>query len=141
MARSPTAGRRAAGDAGVQERDNPYAPPGGDTWLPDETRDRIRAWEEAPVLDELAVNAGYRATVVNLGLVGVHYHRLDEYVHARGADLAAELGISLEGLGHVCRCLLDDMRMRGRCRDPCCATTRRIPPALTPSSGPNGNEA
>ncbi len=42
--------------------------------------DRIRAWEEAPLLDEIAVNAGYRGTLVNLGLAYVGYDRLDEYV-------------------------------------------------------------
>ena len=77
-----------------------------------DVRGMIRAWEEAPLLDDLAVTSGYRASLLNLGLVGVRYHRLDEYVHARGNDLATSLGISLEALEYICRCLLDEMRVR-----------------------------
>jgi len=61
------------GEAGVREHDNKYAPE-QNAWLTDEALDRIRAWEEAPLLDEIAVNAGYRATLVNLGLVQIEYH-------------------------------------------------------------------
>ena len=82
------------GEAGVQDHDNPYAS-AGDAWISDEEHARIRAWEEAPLLDDLAVSAGYRASLLNLGLVGVRYHRLDEYMHARGNDLATTLGIAL----------------------------------------------
>jgi replicative superfamily II helicase len=101
------------GEAGVQEHDNPHAPEEDDTWIPDEALHRIRAWEEAPLLDDLAVSAGYRGSLLNLGLVGVRYHRLDEYVQARGGDLASALGIPLEALEYLCRCLLDEMRVRG----------------------------
>ncbi|MBI4863477.1 MAG: hypothetical protein HY815_24915 [Candidatus Riflebacteria bacterium] len=38
------------------------------------------AWEEAPLLDDVSVSAGYRATIVNLGLVGVRYDKLAEYI-------------------------------------------------------------
>jgi hypothetical protein len=100
------------GEAGVEERDNPYAPQEGDAWIPDEALHRIRAWEEAPLLDDLAVTSGYRASLLNLGLVGVRYHRLDEYVRARGHDLATSLGVPLEALEYICRCLLDEMRVR-----------------------------
>lgn len=101
------------GGLGVQERDNPNAPPDVTAWIPEETRHRIRAWEEAPLLDDLAINAGYRATVIKLGLVGVRYHELDDYIRACGAELAGRFGLSLEALGHICRCLLDEMRVRG----------------------------
>lgn len=101
------------GERGVQERDNPFAPAQGDTWIPDEALNRMRGWEEAPLLDELAITAGYRGTLINLGLVGVRYHRLDEYVRARGDNLASALGLSPDQLEHVCRCILDDMRTRG----------------------------
>ena len=99
-------------EEGVREHDNRYAPE-DDGWIHDETLQRIRAWEEAPLLDDLAVTAGYRASLLNLGLVGVQYHRLDEYVRTRGSALAAELGITPEQLEHICRCLLDEMRVRG----------------------------
>ena len=72
------------GELAVQSKDNPYVPEATD-WIGDEARARIQAWEEAPLLDEISVNAGYRATVMNLGLVGIKYHRLDEYVEARDA--------------------------------------------------------
>ncbi len=101
------------GDAGIRERDNPYAPDEEHGWLTDEALQRIRSWEEAPLLDDLSVTAGYRGTLLNLGLVGVHYHRLDEYISARGQELAEELGVSLEALEHICRSLLDEMRVRG----------------------------
>jgi hypothetical protein len=48
------------------------------------------------LLDELAVNAGYRATLMNLGLVQVKYHHLDEYVQTNGLEIAKILGISQE---------------------------------------------
>ncbi|MFZ5448939.1 MAG: DEAD/DEAH box helicase [Thermodesulfobacteriota bacterium] len=101
------------GDLGIRERDNPYAPEDEQSWLTDEALQRIRSWEEAPLLDDLSVTAGYRGTLLNLGLVGVRYHRLDEYVKSRGQGLAQELGVSPEALEHICRCLLDEMRTRG----------------------------
>ena len=64
-------------------------------------------------MDEIAVNAGYRGTVVNLGLIGVGYHQLGEYVHARGGELAGRLGIKINQLEHLCRVVLDEMRARG----------------------------
>lgn len=100
------------GAAGIREHDNPHAPT-DDSWVTDEALQRIRAWEEAPLLDEISVNAGYRATLINLGLVGLAYHRLDEYVQTRGTKIAGQLGVSLEPLEHICRCLLDEMRTRG----------------------------
>ncbi len=99
-------------ESAVHEHDNPYVPDQTD-WIPDETRNRIQAWEEAPLLDEIAVNAGYRATLVKLGLVGVHYHRLDEYIKIRATELARNLGIEIDELGYICRVLLDEIRERG----------------------------
>jgi hypothetical protein len=100
------------GDLAVESKDNPHVPEDAD-WISDEARSRIQAYEEAPLLDEISVNAGYRATVVNLGLVGINYHRLDEYARARGATIAQNLGIGIEELEHLCRVLLDAIRTRG----------------------------
>ncbi len=61
----------------------------------------------------MALNAGYRGTLLNLGLVGVEYVRLSEYVQTRGTDLAAGLGVAPEHLLYICRCLLDEIRERG----------------------------
>lgn len=97
---------------GITEGDTAYPPRNAD-WVNDDERARIQAWEEAPLLDEIAVNAGYRATAVNLGLVGVIYDRLGEYVQKRGGELAAQLGISTDQLVHLCRCVLDEVRVRG----------------------------
>jgi uncharacterized Zn finger protein (UPF0148 family) len=88
-------------DAAVANRDNPHVPE-EIRFIPTQTRDRIRAWEEAPLLDEIAVNAGYRGTLVNLGLAYVHYDRLDEYVRTCGGELAGQMGIGLDQLEHVC---------------------------------------
>lgn len=68
-----------------------------------ETMEQIRAWEEARLLDELAVNAEYRATLMNLGLVSVEYDQLGDYVQREAMDLAARLGVSGEQLTHICR--------------------------------------
>jgi hypothetical protein len=100
------------GESAVNTKDNPHVPEDAD-WINDEAKRRIQAWEEAPLLDEVSVNAGYRATVVNLGMVGVHYHRLDEYVKERGSALAQDLGIHVEEMDHLCRVVLDEIRTRG----------------------------
>ncbi|MEW6137145.1 MAG: DEAD/DEAH box helicase [Thermodesulfobacteriota bacterium] len=99
-------------ESAVSQRDNPYVPLETD-WIPEDARNRVQAWEEAPLLDEIAVNAGYRATLVNLGLVGIRYHQLDEYVQAKGEDLAEALGVDLPQLTYICRVMLDEMRVRG----------------------------
>lgn len=99
-------------EAAVAARDNPHVPE-ETGWLSEETRKRIQAWEEAPLLDEIAVNTGYRGTLINLGLVGVTYHQLNEYVQAKGAEVAQALGVGLEELEHICRIVLDEIRTRG----------------------------
>ncbi len=101
------------GGAGVDEQDNPYAPTDRKDRIYSETLEQIRAWEEAPLLDELAVNAGYRATLVNLGLVSVDYDQLSDYVEREARALSSRLGITPQQLTHICRCALDDMRTRG----------------------------
>ena len=101
------------GEKGVREKDNKYSPIKPNAWINDEKMQRIRAWEEAPLLDEIAVSAAYRATLINLGLTQITYHRLDEYVKHQGADIARNLGISPENLEYLSRCLLDEMRRRG----------------------------
>jgi len=100
------------GELGLKEQDNPHAI-GKSTWLSEEDKKRIRAWEEVPLLDEIAVNAGYRATLINLGLVAIEYERLDEYVQQHGMAIAQQLGVSTEQLGYICRCILDEIRVRG----------------------------
>lgn len=101
------------GERAVKEKDNPHLPDQDDPWLTQSTLDRVQAWEEAPLLDDISVNAGYRATLVNVGLVGVGYHRLTEYIDAKGKDLASSLGLSPENFAYTCRSLLDEMRVRG----------------------------
>ena len=101
------------GARGVQEGDNPHAQGSNYDWLPEEVKKKVYAWEEAPLLDEISVNAGYRATLINLGLVGVSYHRLDEYVQEFGGPISAQLRVTKEQLTYICRCLLDEIRVRG----------------------------
>ncbi|MBE7558417.1 DEAD/DEAH box helicase [bacterium] len=100
------------GQAAIDGRDSPYLPE-NTRWIPTEALERIRAFEEAPLLDDISVNAGYRSTVLNLGLVGIGYDRLDEYVNACGGELAERLGVTSEDLFYICRVLLDAMRSRG----------------------------
>ncbi len=101
-------------DEGVRHNDNPLTQSYSDaSFLNAEVQAKAAAWEAAPLLDDLAVSAGYRATVFNLGLAGVRYHGLDVNLAKFGAPLAAALGLTLKQVEHLCRCLLDEMRRRG----------------------------
>jgi hypothetical protein len=101
-------------DAGVRNRDNPLTMAYADSrFLNKDVQAKAAAWEAAPLLDDLAVSAGYRATVFNLGLVGVTYQRLDLTVGELGTPVAAALGLDSVQLAHLCRCLLDEVRRRG----------------------------
>lgn len=97
----------------VAERDNPYTEELRSSYVPPETLQRIQAWEEAPLLDELALNAGYRATLINLGLLRVAYYDLEAQIERQGAPLAQALQITPQQLGYLCRCMLDEIRARG----------------------------
>lgn len=96
-----------------ENRDNPhlggYSP---SDILPQRTQERVRAWEEVPLLDDIAVSAGFRATLLNLGLVGVHYDTLKENIVNKGNDLCSLLGINTIKLEYLARCILDEMRIR-----------------------------
>lgn len=99
---------------GVAEHDNPHTRGYTDVdYLNESVKSRARAWEEAPLLDDLAIGASYRGTVFNLGLVGVRYQHLERYAEDRGEGLAGALGVDRGALLHICRCLLDEMRRRG----------------------------
>lgn len=99
---------------GVERKDNPHTRTFEDEAFLNETvRNRARAWEEAPLLDDLAVTARYRASLFNLGLVGVRYEHLPVHVQKNGADVCAEFGISEAQLEYLCRCVLDEIRQRG----------------------------
>ena len=98
---------------GVKNGDNPHTErfESGKV-LPPAVQRKAGAWEEAPLLDDLAVSAGYRATVLNLGLVGVRYAGLETSIEKNGGELAARLGLTGGQLQHVARCLLDEVRTR-----------------------------
>ncbi len=98
------------GDQAVRDKDNPYVPSA--PYVHPDVKKKIQIWEEAPLLDDLAVNAGFRATLPNLGLLGVQYNGLGGYVSEAGGELAASLGINKEQFLYICRCLLDFMRIR-----------------------------
>jgi hypothetical protein len=98
------------GDQAVQHRDNPYLPDDPNVVVKGEKRDQVRVWEEAPLMDQLAANANYRGTLVNLGLIEVRYCDLAEYIKQRGEPLFQRFGISSQQLEHVCRCVLDEIR-------------------------------
>lgn len=105
------------GALGLQKQDNPYlfktfsgyqVPKGKDE------RERYHAWEEAPLLDDLAVNTRYRASLENLGLLAVDYIGLEDFIKNYGSDLTAELGlIQPEQVGYVVNQLLDSFRKAG----------------------------
>lgn len=75
-------------------------------------RECALAWEEAPLLDDLAVRAAFRASVINLGLIGVRYASMEAALPLDGKSVATALGLSSAQLAYVCRCLLDEMRTR-----------------------------
>jgi len=127
---------------GVEIGDNPRTDQYRDAeYLPQPVQENARAWEEAPLLDDLAVGAAYRATVFNLGLVGVRYKHLDRYVESKGKPLAAELGIATSQLAYLTRWLLDEMRWRGAVSRPLLAFHPASRTVLTPcASAPTGNE-
>ncbi|HMP75061.1 MAG TPA: DEAD/DEAH box helicase [Kiritimatiellia bacterium] len=98
---------------GVKEKDNVHAIKySNPSYLPSGIQAKAAAWEEAPLLDDLAITSGYRASIINLGLVGVRYNPLDRFIQDHGAALATRLGISLAHLSYVARWLLDEMRTR-----------------------------
>ncbi len=101
------------GAAGAAAGDNPHAPENRERRLADEEVKRIRAWEEAPLLDEISLTAFFRGTLINLGFFSVRYEALKEWVDEKGDALAARLGITKEQLTHLCRCILDEIRIRG----------------------------
>lgn len=99
---------------GIKKHDNPHTNKyDSDRFLPKAVREKAAAWEEAPLLDDISITSGYRATVLNLGLVGIRYEHLDDYIAETGVELAGKLGLTTGQLAFVARCLLDEMRRRG----------------------------
>jgi hypothetical protein len=98
----------------VQHHDNPHLAGTRDAaFIKTAVRERATAWEEAPLLDDIAISANHRASLLSLGLVGVRYEHLEAESERHGGSLAASLGISTAQLAYVLRCLLDEMRRRG----------------------------
>jgi len=81
--------------------------------IPEALRKRATAWEEAPLLEDISVGSGYRATLPNLGLVSVRYDNLETILEEDGGPVRASLGLTNSQLIHVARCILDDIRDRG----------------------------
>jgi len=101
------------GEAGIQDGENPYAPQDPEEVVYEEKRARVQAYEEAPLLDDIAVGAGYRATILNLGLAGVVYDGLTDFIGSKGGLLANSLGIKPVQLAYICRCILDTALYQG----------------------------
>jgi hypothetical protein len=101
------------GEAGVRAGDNPHGPDDPERRLSEDDRLRIRAWEEAPLLDEISVAAGFRGTLINLGVLSIAYDGLEDEARARGDSLCQRWSITPAQLAHLCRCFLDELRMRG----------------------------
>lgn len=105
------------GQLAAEAGDNPYLVrlPNGKYVIPRgaEERERYLAWEEAPLLDNLALNTRYRAALENLGLVAVDYAYLTDFVEDQAGTLAHGLGILPEHVGYVVHQLLDVIRKRG----------------------------
>ena len=85
------------GRLAYEHKDNPHLPRIGQPR--GETLEKVRAWEEAPLLDDLAVNPRYRATLENLGLIRVVYEGLEGLVAEHGRELTAALHIPVDHWG------------------------------------------
>jgi hypothetical protein len=101
------------GGAGVREGDNPHGPDDPERRLSEEDRLRVRGWEEAPLLDEIAITPFFRGTLINLGVLSITYDGLDDEARTRGNALCQRWGITPLQLAHLCRCFLDEVRVRG----------------------------
>lgn len=104
------------GQMGFERKDNPnlqgnFVPKG-------ETLNKVRAWEEAPLLDDLAVNTRYRATLENLGLVRVVYRGVDAMVAKHQKELSEGLHIPAAHLSYVVARFLDVFRRMGALKRP-----------------------
>lgn len=113
-----------------EARDNPHLKDGRErsiAVLAQAKKERALAWEEAPLLDDLAVRALFRASAPNLGLVGVRYGRLEGACRTFGAGMAASLGLTPDQLFYLGRCLLDEMRTRGALSRPMLTRHPRTP--------------
>jgi len=104
------------GQIGFERKDNPnlqgnFVPKG-------ETLNKVRAWEEAPLLDDLAVNTRYRATLENLGLVRVVYRGIDEMVGKHPKELSEGLHIPAVHSSYVIARFLDVFRRMGALKRP-----------------------
>ena len=97
---------------GTERRDNPVTAEHRSMYLSKPVQERALAWEEAPLLDDLSVSAAYRATLLNLGLVGVRFPHLRQAIDERGAALAASLNLTASQLEYLCRAVLDELRVR-----------------------------
>ncbi len=101
------------GEAGVRAGDNPHGPGDPERRLSEDERLRIRGWEEAPLLDEISITPFFRGTLINLGVLSVAYDGLDDETNTRGGELCQRWGITPAQLAHLCRCFLDEVRVRG----------------------------
>ena len=105
------------GQQAGEARDNPYlwntATQGKIIPKAPEEKAKYLAWEEAPLLDDLAVNTRYRATLENLGLLAVEYSGLEAFAAARADSLAAGLGLRPEHFGYAVLQFLDGLRRSG----------------------------
>jgi ATP-dependent helicase YprA (DUF1998 family) len=99
------------GNIGFEKRDNPHLPkvgrPRGDDLK------KVLAYEEAPLLDDLAVNTRYRAALENLGLVSVTYQELDQFTEKHGSEIASLFNINPTQVEYLVTQLLDTFRRTG----------------------------
>lgn len=96
---------------GIEHKDSQHLPrvgyPRGEDLL------KVQAHEEAPLLDDLAVNTRYRATLENLGLIAVSYHDLSDFVREHGPAIADAFHISIDQVEYLVTQLLDTFRRAG----------------------------
>ncbi len=99
------------GQLATERRDNPRLPKVGTPR--GEDLKKVWAYEEAPLLDDLAVNTRYRATLENLGLIAVQYDDMDGFVARYGSEIAGALHIQPSQVGYLVIQLLDTFRRSG----------------------------
>jgi ATP-dependent helicase YprA (DUF1998 family) len=93
-----------------EHHDNPYLPEIGRAR--GEELEKLRAWEEAPLLEDLSINARFRNSLENLGLVRVGYEEIEQELS--GDDkLADALGVPVDRVAYAATRFLDVLRRRG----------------------------
>ena len=95
------------------EKDNPNLEATTQGRVSEIAAKKMRAYEEAPLLDDLSLNTSFRSTLKNLGLLDIRYEKLDGYVNDEGDTLSKILNINKSQIYQIAKAILDRIREQG----------------------------